>query len=81
MFFKGKEKEVEAIQREERSIPFKQRSLRQMTYFIESGSRYFQDEQFWSSYHGAAETNPTRNHEVAGWTPGLAQWVKYPALT
>ena len=20
-------------------------------------------------------TNPTRNHEVAGWIPGLAQWV------
>jgi len=29
-----------------------------------------------SSRQGAAETNPTRNHEVAGLIPGLAQWVK-----
>ena len=25
-----------------------------------------------NSCHGAAETNPTRNHEVAGSIPGLA---------
>ena len=25
-------------------------------------------------------TNPTRNHEVAGLIPALAQWVKGPVL-
>ena len=34
---------------------------------------------FRSSCHGAVETNLTRNHEVAGSIPGLAQWVKDPA--
>ena len=35
---------------------------------------------FWSSYHGTAETNPTRNHEAVGSISGLVQWVKDPAL-
>ena len=26
-------------------------------------------------------TNPTRNHEVAGSVPALAQWVKGPVLS
>ena len=34
----------------------------------------------WSSHRGAAEMNPTRNHEVAGSIPGLARWVRDPAL-
>ena len=33
-----------------------------------------------SSYCGATETNLTRNHEVAGSIPKLAQWVKDLAL-
>ena len=34
----------------------------------------------WSSLHGAAEMNLTRNHEVAGSIPALAPWVEDPAL-
>ena len=30
----------------------------------------------WSSCHGIAEMNLTRNHEVEGSIPGLTQWVK-----
>ena len=33
-----------------------------------------------SSRHGAMENNPTRNNEVGGSIPGIAQWVKYPVL-
>ena len=29
-----------------------------------------------SSHRGTEEMNPTRNHEVAGSPPDLAQWVK-----
>ena len=33
-----------------------------------------------SSHRGTTEMNPTRNHDVVGSIPGLAQWVKDPVL-
>ena len=34
----------------------------------------------WSSHRGSEVMNPTRNPEVVGSIPGLAQWVKDPLL-
>ena len=43
-------------------------------------STSFKSKHSGSSHHGTAETNLTVNYEVVGSIPGLAQWVKDPAL-
>ena len=42
----------------------------------ESSSYLISEVTHWSSHHGAAETNPTRNHDVAGLIHDLAPWAK-----
>ena len=44
------------------------------------GHFFFLKQPVRSSPHGIVETNPTRNREVSGLIPGLAQWVKDPVL-
>ena len=50
-----------------------------MTFFTEL-EQLIQNLYRWSSHCGTAEMNLTRNHEVVGSIPGLAQWVKDLAL-
>ena len=40
-----------------------------LEYFLKTGS----------SHHGLAETNLSSIHEDASSTPGLIQWIGYPA--
>ena len=59
-------REMETLRKDQREIKTTARKLR-----IHSMA---------SSRCGSLVTNPTSIHEVSGWIPGLAQWVKDPAL-
>ena len=48
--------------------------------FSELFKLMFIKKKCWSIHHGAAELNPTGNHEAVGSIPGLALWVKDLAL-
>ena len=52
-------------------------TLPALTYFLQNA--LFKQTRIRSSRCGAAEMNPTRNHEDVGLIPGLAQWIKDPA--
>ena len=46
----------------------------------ETVGRFLKKLKIGSSHRGTVEINPTRNHEVTGSVPGLAQWVEDPEL-
>ena len=45
-------------------------------FFLLNEENWKENWSLGSSHRGAAEANPTRNHEIVGLMPGLAQWDK-----
>ena len=52
------------------------KKLKKRMYFHKSLLSNTKKNKDRSSHRGATETNPMRNHEVAGLISGLAQWLK-----
>ena len=57
-------------------LPVRSTSVTNFKFQISESSKTHTQE----SHHGSAVTNQTSICEDAGFTPGLAQWVKGPAL-
>ena len=79
-------KGLEAYKNNSKNTSQKSSEMQQKTYLVEMlvfgaemGS-YFGFKKNWNSHCGSVITKPTRIHEDASLIPGLAQWVKDPAL-